>query len=206
MAETGALNLFSGDAVLTPSAVALVNSSQQETTMTQIIRRTAEISPCGLYRYWLEREWDATLPTLAVTMLNPSRGDADRDDPTIKTLIHFASLWGYGRLVIVNLYAWRASRPEDMFLSAGRIGPENVIRLDAALGLALSNGGKMLVAWGNDGGFEQRDRLLTKRAMALGVELICLGQTLGGAPKHPMARGRGRIPRDQTPLAWAART
>ena len=200
-----AADLFSSDAVLSSSPDVLVASSQQETIMTNDIRRTAEISACGLYRYWLEREWDGTKPALVVCMLNPSRGDADRDDPTIKTLIHFASLWGFGRLVIVNLYAWRASRPEDMFLSAERVGPENAARLDGALGLAASNGGKMLVAWGNDGGFERRDEQFSSRAAALGIDLICLGKTLSGAPKHPMARGRGRIARDQMPLEWGAR-
>lgn len=30
----------------------------------------------------------------------------------------------------------------------------------------------------------------------------CLGITASGAPKHPMARGRHRIPRDQSFILW----
>ena len=79
-----------------------------------VMRRAAEISPCGLYRYWLEREWDTALPKLVVGMLNPSTADAAVDDPTLLTLIHFGRLWGYGGLAVVNLYGWRSPHPSVM--------------------------------------------------------------------------------------------
>ena len=46
---------------------------------------SAVFSPCGTYRYRLERPGDdarAGAPALAFVMLNPSTADADRDDPT----------------------------------------------------------------------------------------------------------------------------
>ena len=168
------------------------------------LRRAAEISPCGLYRYGLEREWEAGKPVLVVCMLNPSNADAEREDPTLLALIHFAKLWGYGGLTIVNLYAWRSPKPADMMSAAGRSDDTNRLRgREAALIAATMGGGRMLVAWGNDGDFEgEATRFATFAADEMGIDLICLGTTLMGAPKHPMARGLWRIPRDQQPRIW----
>jgi len=80
--------------------------------------READICPTGLYRWWLLRVWDDRLPLLIIVMLNPSTADAERDDPTVLALIHFAKLWGYGGLRIVNLFAWRASQPAEMLKAA----------------------------------------------------------------------------------------
>lgn len=165
------------------------------------IVKSAVISDCGVYRVELRRIWDDTLPLLVVCMLNPSRADAEVDDPTVLTLIHFGKLWGYGGLLIVNLYAFRASHPKEMFAAgAAAVGPENEKYLAKAVLYARENGGKLLVAWGNDG--NDRAIWFSGWARAQGVELICLGITQSGAPKHPMARGIHRIPRDQRPILW----
>lgn len=169
-----------------------------------LMRRAAEISPCGLYRYWLEREWDTALPKLVVCMLNPSTADAAVDDPTLLTLIHFGRLWGYGGLAVVNLYGWRSPHPSVMKSAAARLDEVNLRRGREAMLVAATMGDRrLLVAWGNDGDFEgQATRFADCAADLIGVDLICLGTTLSGAPKHPMARGRSRIPRDQQPIIW----
>lgn len=168
------------------------------------MRRAAEISECGLYRHWLEREWDKALPVLVVCMLNPSTADAEREDQTLLALIHFARLWGYGGLTIVNLYGWRSPHPDEMKRAAARADEVNhQRRRDAMLIAAVMGGNRLLVAWGNDGDFEgEATRFADYAADTVGVDLVCLGTTLSGAPKHPMARGRWRIPRDQQPIIW----
>lgn len=168
------------------------------------MRRAAEISPCGSYRYWLEREWEAGKPILVACMLNPSTADAEREDQTLLVLIEFAKLWGYGGLTIVNLYGWRSPKPEEMMKASGRSDETNRQRWrEAALIAAVMGGGRMLVAWGNDGDFEgEATRFADFAADTIGVDLVCLGTTLSGAPKHPMARGLWRIPRDQQPIMW----
>jgi hypothetical protein len=168
-----------------------------------LMKRSAVISDCDLYRHELRRIWDDRLPLLVVCMLNPSKADADIDDPTILTLIHFAKRWGYGGLLVVNLADFRASKPDDMFAASSPTSKVNARYHYLALTYAKENGKEVLVAWGNDGPVFGTDGLFVETAKSLGVRTICLGITLSGAPKHPMARGKHRIPRDQKPLPWA---
>lgn len=167
------------------------------------MRRSAEISPCGNYRYWLEREWEKGKTALVTVMLNPSTADADREDPTLLALIHFARSWGYGGLVVVNLYAWRSPSPAEMMREPARMGPDNRRRLNEAMLMAAVHGGAALAAWGNDGNFEGEADWFTNRATnEFGINLLCLGTTQSNAPKHPLARGQHFIPRDQEPKIW----
>jgi len=154
------------------------------------------------YRYELRRVWDDGLPLLVVCMLNPSRADHQVNDPTILALIHFARLWGYGGILVVNLWAYRASSPAEMMAASEPFGPENGHHIEQAMLYARANGGRLLAAWGNGGDFEDRAEWFCARARMHGVELICLGTTKGWCPKHPMARGRHRIPHDQQPIVW----
>lgn len=158
--------------------------------------------PGDIYRYELARLWKPFHDELVCCMLNPSNADHEIDDPTILALIHFADLWGYGGLRIINLFAFRASRPSVMFAAEAPIGEHNERHMHAAMQSALEHGGKMLVAWGNDG--QDRANFTVQKAVNMGLTLICLGTTLSGAPKHPMARGKHRIPRDQQPIVWRA--
>jgi hypothetical protein len=165
------------------------------------MRRSAVISICKLFRYELRRVWNDGLPLLVVCMLNPSWADDEKEDMTLLALIHFATFWGYGGLLIVNQYAYRTASPKEMFkMGAAALGAENDAYFAAAVAYAKANGGKMLVAWGNDG--EERTSSLARDIVAEGVTMICLGTTQSGAPKHPMARGKHRIPRDQMPIKW----
>lgn len=80
----------------------------------------ATFSGCGRYRYRLTRELNGALfagsgRAITFIMLNPSTADANADDPTIRRCKGFARGWGYGRLIIVNLFAFRATDPRDMW-------------------------------------------------------------------------------------------
>lgn len=166
---------------------------------------SAVISDCGTWRYELRRCWDTSLPLLVVCMLNPSTADAEANDPTILTLIHFAKLWGYGGLLVVNLNAYRSPSPAEMMKQSECVGPENARYLNSAMAYARDNGGRLLCAWGNDGEHEGRDEWFCSVARHYySLDLICLGTTNSWKPKHPMARGKHRIPRDQQPIVWRA--
>ena len=56
---------------------------------------------------------------------DPSRADAEINDPTITRCINFARSWGYGRLEVVNLFAYRTSKPFLLKQAAEPIGKDN---------------------------------------------------------------------------------
>jgi hypothetical protein len=168
--------------------------------MSDDMKRDAVISDCGLYRYLLKRVWDASLPGLVFIMLNPSKADAKIDDPTILACIAIARAQGCGGIVVVNLFAYRATSPADMKAAADPVGP----KCNKYIVCALKTKPKMVIAaWGADGWY--RNRCVDVRAFVTirySTSLHCLGTTKDGSPKHPLARGKHRIPPTFEPQVW----
>lgn len=79
----------------------------------------------GDYRYLLWREWNSNDKTVSFIMLNPSRADGSVNDPTITRCINFAKAWGYGRLEVVNLFAYRTPKPSLLKQAPEPIGRDN---------------------------------------------------------------------------------
>jgi len=73
----------------------------------------ARFSPCSTWRYSLTRKWNA-LPLLGFIGLNPSTADETEDDPTIRRCIGFARDWGFGGIVMLNLFAYRSTDPRQL--------------------------------------------------------------------------------------------
>ncbi|MCP2728314.1 DUF1643 domain-containing protein [Limnofasciculus baicalensis] len=137
----------------------------------------------GLYRYSLWREWDTNAPRVAFVMLNPSRADATNDDPTLRRCINFAQSWGYGSLEVVNLFAYRASKPAELKKVTDPVGSEN----DHYLEKAIKSADKIIVAWGNHGILRHRYKVVLNMLAGLdGLQLYCLGTTKKGHPRHPL--------------------
>lgn len=152
--------------------------------------RRALLSPDGVYRYTLHRGWGARGSASAVfVMLNPSTADAHLDDPTIRRCVGFAKRLGCGGLKVVNLYAYRATSPDDMFAArrAGNdiIGPENDEILWATLYVAAHHDRPVVAAWGAEAD-QARVAEVVSMARAAGVEFQALGVTKHGAPRHPL--------------------
>jgi len=145
----------------------------------------AWLSDDGVYRYALWRVWDKSLPRLVTCMLNPSTADARKDDPTIRRLVSFAKRDGYGGLIVVNLYAYRATDPNTVFAidnMSQRVGPMGERALQAAISLAFHQRSPFLCAWGAmANGF-----FVVGKAKAEGVQTVCLGKTKDGHPRHPL--------------------
>ena len=72
------------------------------------------ISDCGKYRYELHREWDKSKRKVLFIMLNPSTADGLNNDLTTIRCMNFAKKWGYGGIMIGNIYPFRAKRPKDL--------------------------------------------------------------------------------------------
>ena len=82
---------------------------------------------------------------------------------------------------VANLYAGRATKPDDLFAMADPVGPENE-RVWAKMKANTSC--TIVCAWGADRrAIQQGERFLDFMA---GRDLYCLGMTKYGHPKHPL--------------------
>lgn len=140
--------------------------------------RTAKFSPCRTWRYSLSRIWSSKLPPVLFIGLNPSTADETLDDPTIRRCMRFAKSWGYGGIHMANIFAFRATKPEDMKAAVDPVGPDNdLVIAELVKGCPLA-----IAAWGVHGAFGDRWRIVA----AMIPELHCLGLTKDGHPKHPL--------------------
>ena len=134
------------------------------------------------YRYLLTRTWAPGQP-LVWLMLNPSTASAVTDDPTIKRCAAFARREGAGGIIVVNLFAYRASRPADLARCPDPVGELN----DEFIRQAVSVPGRMvIVAWGAHGPLRGRAAQVTRMFSMEGIAVWCLGTTKTGQPVHPL--------------------
>ncbi|GAB4134715.1 MAG: DUF1643 domain-containing protein [Cyanobacteria bacterium J069] len=150
----------------------------------------AVFDPSGQYRYLLWRGWEAIAPRVLFVMLNPSTANAERNDPTIRRCMGFAKAWGYGRLEVVNLFAYCATRPQDLRRADHPVGEAG----DRALLDAASRADQIILAWGNGGRLHGRDRTVLE--LLSGYPLHCLGLTKQQQPRHPLYVPSGAIVQD----------
>lgn len=147
---------------------------------------TAIISPCETYRYELTRIWGASLPLLSVVMVNPSTADASKNDATIRKVIEFAKRNGYGGIIVVNLFAFRATDVNELKRATDPTGPLNAHHVFCA----LMRSQVTLVAWGASGklppSLRNQWRFVADMARAIGRPLYCLGRCNDGHPRHPV--------------------
>lgn len=155
---------------------------------------TAIISPCGTYRYTLERAWSSKPRYLLFIMLNPSTADAEKDDPTIRRCRGFAEDLGFTGLLVANLYALRATEPKDLKIQlkfgVDVVGPDN----NKHIKKLVKRASLTLAAWGQRGPIfdraaEVRELVPDARALAF---------TKKGEPRHPLM-----LPKDLVPITWS---
>ena len=144
------------------------------------------------YRYWLHRDLSAAggqglvneglvNEGLVFVMLNPSTADEVDDDPSVRRCMAFGRRWGYRELTVVNLFALRATRPDDLRRHGGEaVGERN----DEVLRWARQHPATSVIvaAWGNHGTHLNRDAAvmpIIRPAMALRI-------TKPGHPAHPL--------------------
>lgn len=150
-------------------------------------------SPCKRYRYTLWRVWAAEPKRICMVIgLNPSTADEIENDPTIRRCISFAQREGCDALVMTNIFAFRATDPNDMKAEPEPVGTENNDWLIRCSSLAAIR----IAAWGVHGEFRGR----AGEVANLVPDLLCLGTTSEGHPRHPL------YVRGDTPLAtWNAK-
>jgi hypothetical protein len=150
------------------------------------MQRSAIISECQRYRYVLEREWQPELPGVLFVALNPSTADGQHDDPTVRRCVGFARSWGFGKIVIANLFALRSSHPSVLLIDVDPIGPEN----DWWLAELSSRFALTIAAWGVHGALRERAAEVLPRLS----NVHHLGLTSAGHPKHPLYLPKATCP------------
>ena len=157
----------------------------------------AVFSEDRVYRYTLRRRtglWDREL---VFVMLNPSTADETKDDPTVRRCIRFAHDWEFGRLVVVNIFAHRATDPTELLVQDDPVGPLN----DWWIWHAAWNADMVVLAWGVYGAYRDRGYEVAFKLGLLGSireKVHVLGLTKDGHPKHPLY-----IPADRLPVAYS---
>lgn len=148
------------------------------------------------YRYRLSRDLEPDLfaargpRAIGWIMLNPSTADDVEDDNTIRRLRSFSAREGASRLLVRNVFAYRATDPGDLKAAAladiDVVGPENL----AAIAELDSEAGLIVVAWGDnvcDRALRRRARPVLEAIAGLSAPKVALGFSKGrGQPLHPL--------------------
>jgi hypothetical protein len=153
----------------------------------------AQFSACRRWRTLLWRRWDAAKPVANFLMLNPSTADERVLDPTCARARDFAERWGYGALLVTNVFAWRATDPDDMKAADDPVGDGN----DRAILRAAQEAKLVVCAWGNHGVHRERSNAVRRLLRGAGVALHVLRLNANGEPAHPLY-----LPARLRPTPW----
>ena len=153
----------------------------------------ATFSRCRRWRTLLWRRWDESKPAANFLMLNPSTADEVQLDPSCTRARRYAERWGYGGLIVTNLFGWRATDPKDLLLVKKPVGEGN----DAAILQAAREAGIVVCAWGNHGAHLDRSVEVVRLLNASGVRLFLLKKNQSGEPAHPLY-----LPGKLEPVRW----
>ena len=177
-----------------------------------LIRRGATYGgPNETLRWTLSRDWDDGLPRICFLSHNPSTAGHEKEDPTTLRLNNFTRLWGYGGYTLVNFYPIRSPDPEDARRWADWSATQawdvrdTLWENEAIIVREAKRAGLVVACYGaimHDDMYAEH----VLEQMMDGEEpwpsVHAFGQTKGGAPIHPMARGKHRVPDDRTPVVW----
>ena len=142
-------------------------------------------SKCRKYRYVLRRVWDVSQPVCVFVGLNPSTADEKVNDPTVRRCMGYAYGWGYGGVVMMNLFALRATDPKVMLAHQDPVGKDNDFYLNLYAKVADATHAAIVCAWGAHGSHRQRSTAVRMLLMPY-WPLRCLKKLASGEPGHPL--------------------
>ena len=154
--------------------------------------KAAVLSDCGRYRYRLDRVLTGNLSrdeTVVFVLCNPSTADGATDDPTIRRCAGFADLWQARKLIVLNVFAYRATDPKELQRARNQdidiVGPRNeaflrdVVEYETPLYI-VAGWGKPANSW-----VKNNPHTLLGTMFRSG-SLECLGLNTDGSPRHPL--------------------
>ena len=145
-----------------------------------------------MYRYVLYRDLGEGEGTCLWVMLNPSTADTLINDPTITRVINFTRAWGYRYLVVVNLFAFRATDPKDMRQAIFPVGEDN----DTHILNEARDADLIMLAYGGGGTYFDRHKKVVRMLRSHHHwDLYYLQLTQKGLPMHPLYRNQNLKPK-----------
>jgi hypothetical protein len=115
-------------------------------------------------------------------MLNPSTADEFQLDPSCTRARVYAERWGYGSLIVTNVFGWRATDPFAMKAVRDPVGRGN----DRAIVQAAKEADIVVCAWGNHGAHLERSVKVLTLLRKARVPLHALRINGAGEPAHPL--------------------
>jgi len=123
------------------------------------------------------RTWNKDLPSLLIIGPHAGLKICPFDTPVIKRAIVLAEGWGFGSITMCNLYAWKVGKPEYLSDVRDPIGVDN----DDIIIKYAKKADTILIAWGNGGRFDNRDRNMLR--LLKDFDLYTIGLTVQS--RHP---------------------
>ncbi|SDR52884.1 hypothetical protein SAMN05519103_04605 [Rhizobiales bacterium GAS113] len=180
-------------------------------TSAREIQGDAVFSQFGRWtlRHRLDRWWGDG-PRALICMMNPSRAGTSNDDPTIHRLLRLTDRPHLSGFTVVNFEPYVAADPADLRKWRDAItrkqpsGYASICSANLALIRGLAETAAIrIIAWGKLAlPVPHRTKILQAMSIDATHDLCAFGVTQDGSPKHPMARGRHRIPDAAEPVLW----
>lgn len=149
---------------------------------------SAVLSPCGTYRYRLDRVVGMDGPVFAFFGINPSTADGYTDDATVRKWIGFTKTWGGSRFIVGNVCPLRATdvraladHPQGLQSHRENLAHLQHMAAEADVLVPCWGDRKKAPRWMHNDIDALRAWLLTS-----GKPVMVLGLTKGGDPMHPL--------------------
>jgi len=155
----------------------------------------ATFSWCNKYRYHLWRRWGEG-KVLTYLMCNPSKSDVFSTDPIMRKCLFYAKKYGYAGVDLLGIFALMSAKIKGLEVD-DPVGADNDEFIKAVRG-------DVCFAWGKVGSRVKHQRDRPYRVIKMideSVNVMCLGVTKDGNPKHPcyLSHGCEFVPFD-TPI------
>ncbi len=150
---------------------------------------SAIISPCGQYRYRLERDVQAEGKVFAFFGINPSTADASLDDATVRKWRGFTQRNGGRRFIVGNVFSYRATDVRELAKVPFQQGPQHFANVQQI----IDDADVLVPCWGNSSkvppAIRQQIAIMLAWLIRSGKPVMHFGLTASGDPKHPLMLG-----------------
>lgn len=164
--------------------------------------------PSDLLRYSLSRDWSSR-PRALIIGCNPSDADSEDDDPTVQWWLKWFFNNGYGGFDVCNLYPFVTPHPSkcrEIISSCDVESKENLFKNLALVRQKAAAASIVFVCWGNIAWDNDHVKSVISELKSIDgktIDLWCWIKNKNGSPRHPLARGKHRIPLSQPAILWS---